>query len=107
MAVDAFNRYLAARTALTSPSILALEFARVDRTHSARTITEQQSSPEGGGPATVTLTLDGLPDDSVRSIRYVLHFDPDGSGWKLKSALWSQRCRIDRGPAAFSPEGCV
>jgi hypothetical protein len=107
MPVKAFNAYLEKRSGLSSPSLLALEFARVDNTHPARTTTVEQASPEGGGPTAVTVTLDGLADDSVRAVRYVLHFDPAGVGWRLRSATWAQRCQAGRGHEDFGASGCV
>jgi hypothetical protein len=107
MPVKAFNAYLETRSGPSSPSILALEFARVDKTHPARMSSEEQASPEGGGPTTVTVTLDGLADDSVRAVRYVLHFEPAGAEWRLRSANWAQRCQAGRGHEDFGASDCV
>src|SRR5947208_10393710 len=68
--VKSFNRYLANRKAPpASPTQLALEFVRADRTQAALTTSRAQSSPEGGGPTTVTVVQDRLADDSVRRPR--------------------------------------
>jgi hypothetical protein len=61
------------------------------------------------GPSTnATLTLDGLSDDSVRSLRYdlVLSQRQDGT-WQIDSAEWTQRCQEGRGHQDFSPELCL
>jgi hypothetical protein len=105
--VAAFNSYLTNRRGPASPTGLALEFLRVDRTQSARTTTEARSSPEGGGPTTVTVVQDGLADDSVRATRAVLRFTPSGKNWRLESAVRTQRCQPGRGHQNFSVEDCV
>ncbi|GHE20743.1 hypothetical protein GCM10017767_12640 [Halomonas urumqiensis] len=47
-----------------------------------------------GGDSVVTLRLDGLKDDSVRAIRYRLHFTPADEGrWRLDEVGRQQRCR--------------
>jgi hypothetical protein len=65
------------------------------------------SSGEGSGSATVSLLLDGLLDDSVRSQRYDLTLSrrPDGT-WRIDTAQWSQRCQQGRGHQNFSTELC-
>ena len=105
--VAAFNTYLTKRKAPASPTQLALEFVRVDRTQAARTTTKAQSSPEGGGPTTVTVVQDGLADDSVRATQDVLRFVPSGEKWRLQSAVRTQRCQPGRGHASFSAADCV
>jgi hypothetical protein len=105
--VEAFNSYLTNRKGPASPTGLALEFVRADRTQSSRTITEARSSPEGGGPSTVTVVQDGLADDSVRATRAVLRFTPSGQSWRLESAVRTQRCQPGRGHQSFSVADCV
>jgi len=90
-----------------SPTELALEFIRADRTQAARTTTKAQASPEGGGPTTVTVIQDGLADDSVRAARHILHFVPAGESWRLDSAARTQRCHLGRGHQDFSAIACV
>jgi hypothetical protein len=65
------------------------------------------SAGEGRGSATVSLLLDGLLDDSVRSQRYDLTLSrrPDGT-WQIDTAQWSQRCQQGRGHQNFSTELC-
>jgi hypothetical protein len=105
--VASFNEYLKNREGSASPTQLALEFVRADRVQVALTTTQAESSPEGGGPTTVTVVLDGLADDSVRATRDVLHFMPDGTKWRLESAVRTQRCQQGRGHADFAAGACV
>jgi hypothetical protein len=105
--VESFNAYLVKRKGPASPTQLALEFVRADRTQAARTTTDASSSPEGGGPTTVTVVQDGLADDSVRATRAVLRFVPSGQAWRLKSVARTQRCRPGRGHTDFAPGNCV
>jgi hypothetical protein len=105
--VRRFNAYLEQRSGPASPTELALEFIRADRTQVARTTTEAQASPEGGGPTTVTVIQDGLADDSVRAARHVLRFVPAGKSWRLDSAARTQRCHPGRGHQEFSASACV
>jgi len=106
-AVASFNEYLKDRAGSASPTQLALEYVRADRQQVALTTTQAEASPEGGGPTTVTVVLDGLADDSVRATRDVLRFAPDGSGWRLESAFRTQRCQPGRGHADFEAGDCV
>jgi hypothetical protein len=105
--VSSFNAYLKNRKGPASPTGLALEFVGADRTQSALMTTRAQSSPEGGGPTTVTVTQDGLADDSVRATRNVLRFVPAGTKWRLESAVRAQRCQPGRGHQNFAPGACV
>ena len=105
--VASFNQYLKDRPGPASPTELALEFVRADRQQVALTTTQAEASPEGGGPTTVTVVLDGLPDDSIRATRDVLRFVPEGGGWRLQSAVRAQRCQPGRGHADFEPTDCV
>jgi hypothetical protein len=105
--VAAFNTYLTKRKGPASPTQLALEFVRADRAQAARTSTKAQSSPEGGGPTTVTVVQDGLADDSVRATQDVLRFVPVGKKWRLKTAVRTQRCQPGRGHQSFMSGDCV
>jgi len=105
--VASFNEYLKDRPGSASPTQLALEYVRADRQQVALTTTQAEASPEGGGPTTVTVVLDGLADDSVRATRDVLRFVPDDSGWRLESAVRTQRCQPGRGHADFEAGDCV
>src|SRR5207248_5894660 len=95
------------RAGSASPTQLALEYVRADRQQVALTTTQAEASPEGGGPTTVTVVLDGLADDSVRATRHLLRFTPDGSRWRLESAVRTQRCQPGRGHADFEAGDCL
>lgn len=90
-----------------SPVLVAGEFLRLDEGDAFRTTVTATTGPEASGPGTVTVTLDGLQDDSVAAERYVLRFARDGETWVLESASWAQRCQPGRGHQAFTPEPCV
>jgi len=105
--VASFNTYLMKRNGSASPTQLALEFVRIDRTNAARITTKAQSSREGGGPTTVTVVQDGLADDSVRATQDMLRFVPSGEKWRLHSAVRMQRCQPGRGHQAFGSGDCV
>ena len=61
-----------------------------------------------GSTGNVSVLIDGLEDDSVRSRRYELALTrrADGS-WRIDSASWAQRCHEGRGHQTFSPEPCL
>jgi hypothetical protein len=105
--VEKFNVFLKGRKRAASPTELALEFVRADRTQSVLTTTRAQSSPEGGGPTTVTIVQDRLADDSVRATRHVLRFVQAGGRWRLQSATRTQRCQRGRGHQIFAPGACL
>jgi hypothetical protein len=90
-----------------TPALAAAEFLRLDQRTAATTTIEQRSAAEGAGPATVTVTLEGVLDDSVRAERWTLVFEPEGETYVLVSARWEQRCQPDRGHQDFSAEACV
>jgi hypothetical protein len=96
-----------------SPARIALEFLDLgdpsgpDQGAFTTTVI-QEANPEGGEQAEVTVTLEGLLDDSVQAIRYVLKFQKDADGaWRLASATWAQRCAPGRGHQDFSTELCI
>jgi hypothetical protein len=90
-----------------SAAMAAAEFLRLDRRTAVRTTIDGHASPEGTGPELVTVTLDGLLDDSVRAERWVLTFSEEGDIYTLTGARRIQRCQPGRGHQAFSPEPCV
>lgn len=91
-----------------SAAMTAAEFLRLDeRTASSTTIESRAESGEGSGPSTVTVTLAGLLDDSVRAERWRLAFQQRGEIYVLTAALREQRCHSGRGHRSFSPEPCV
>jgi hypothetical protein len=90
-----------------SPTELALAIVHASETSARSTSTLAEAGPEGGGPTTVTVLQEGIPDDSVEAVRHVLRFEPDGDAWKLVSNLRTQRCRDGRGHQDFAAGDCV
>jgi hypothetical protein len=84
------------------------EFVGRDASTAQSVSFQATSGPEGGGPATASLLLAGLLDDSVQARRYDLGLSrrPDGT-WRVDDASWAQRCQSGRGHQAFSPEPCL
>lgn len=115
VSVAEFAEYLtdAAPAWTDSPARMALEFLDVgdpaEPDHGAFTTTVvQEADPEGGERSEVTVTLEGLLDDSIHAVRYRLEFRKDASGaWELVSARWAQRCAPGRGHQRFDPDPCV
>ena len=106
--VSSFNQYLGDyEDYATSPEALAAEFLRLDEQRGARTSLITSEPGEGGERAIVVATLAGVADDSVETVRYVLVVTKEKDGWRLESAVRTQRCRGGRGHAAFSAEPCV
>ncbi len=66
-----------------SAAMAAAEFLRLDERTVVRTTIDAKASSEGTGPQVVTVTLDGLLDDSVRAERWSLAFEPDGETYRL------------------------
>jgi hypothetical protein len=90
-----------------SAAMAAAEFLRLDERTATRTGIEGTAGPEGTGPETVVVTLDGLLDDSIRAERWTLVFDPDNERYLLSSVEWAQRCQPGRGHQDFSVESCT
>jgi hypothetical protein len=109
MPVDSFNQYLGDyEDYATSPEVLAAEFLRLDEHRGATTSLVTSDGAEGSGDrATAVATLAGVPDDSVESVRYVLVVTKEDDGWRLETAVRTQRCRDGRGHAGFSAAPCV
>jgi hypothetical protein len=109
--VGEFNTYLESAEPPwgLSPLRASLEFLRLDEPVALTTsVVLETSPPEGGEQAVVTVTKEGLADDSIGALRYVLEFERqvDGS-WRLQSAAWAQRCQGGRGHQDFTPELCI
>ena len=85
----------------------AAEFLRLDERTAARTTIDGKASPEGTGPQTVIVTLDGLLDDSVRTERWTLGFEQEDKTYRLTAALREQRCQAGRGHQEFAAEPCL
>jgi hypothetical protein len=111
VSIDEFNVFLEAADPswAHSPLRATLEFLLLDEPDAQATTVEIETvSPEGGDEASVTVIKDGLADDSVGAIRFVLDFKRQGDGsWRLRSAKWAQRCQVGRGHQDFSTELCV
>ena len=90
-----------------SAELIAAEFLRLDERTALRTTISGEGVGEGEGPRTVTVTFDGLLDDSVRAERWTLVFEPDGETYRLESAVRTLRCHPGRGHEDFRPEPCV
>lgn len=90
-----------------SPAMAAAEFLRLDERTAAGITIHATASGEGTGPQTVVVTLDGLPDDSVRSERWTLGFAERDGVYTLSSATREQRCRAGRGHRGYAPGPCV
>jgi hypothetical protein len=108
MPVDGFNQFLDGHPDVArSPIRATIEFVRLkDPTGETTTVRATSSQLENPQAVRVVLTEDGLPDDSIRSVRYVLRFDKRGQEWRLKRARRLQRCQPGRGHQKFSPQPC-
>jgi hypothetical protein len=91
-----------------SPAMAAAEFLRLDERRAVRTTIDAKAGPEGGGDQIVVVTLDGIPDDSVRTERWTLGFEEADDGvYALTGALRELRCREGRGHEEFAGEACM
>jgi hypothetical protein len=90
-----------------SAAMAAAEFLRLDERTAVRTTIEGTASAEGAGSQTVTVTLDGLLDDSIRAERWTLGFDEVDGVYTLTAALREQRCQPGRGHQDFTADACV
>ena len=90
-----------------SAAMAAAEFLRLDERTAVRTTIDGRAPAEGQGPQTVTVTLDGLLDDSVRAERWTLAFEQEDETYRLTNALREQRCQPNRGHQEFSADDCV
>ncbi len=90
-----------------SPAMAAAEFLRLDERTASRMTIDAKAGAEGTGPQTVTVTLDGLADDSVRAERWSLAFEQDAETYRLTTALREQRCQPNRGHQSFSADDCI
>lgn len=107
--VEGFNRFLSRHPDLArSPVRATIEFVRLkDPSALTTTVRAEASRLENPQEVRVTLTQDGLPDDSIRAVRYVLEFKRAGQRWELESARRTQRCQPGRGHQRFSPKPCL
>jgi hypothetical protein len=108
VSVKGFNDYLDEYQDYSeSPEALATEFLRLDEQRGATTSLVTTEAAEGADRATAVATLAGIADDSVEAVRYVLVVTKEKDGWRLESAVRTQRCRSGRGHADFSAAACV
>jgi hypothetical protein len=108
--VDEFNDFVSrARPAFATSAVrTAIEFTNVGEGMAATTSLVALEGPEGNADeASVTVTRDGLPDDSVRALRYRIVLErADDRSWRLQSAQRTQRCHEGRGSQEFSTKLC-
>jgi CO/xanthine dehydrogenase FAD-binding subunit len=108
--VDEFNDFLAqARPAFATSAVrTAIEFANAGDGGAATTSVLAFEGPEGNADeASVTVTRDGLADDSVRALRYRIVLErADDRSWRLQSAKRALRCHEGRGYQEFSTKLC-
>jgi hypothetical protein len=109
--VQDFNAFLErARPAFATSALrTAIEFTNAGEGQSATTSVVASEGAEGNSDeASVTVTREGLADDSVRAVRYVIVLDRNGDGtWSVRSARRLQRCHQNRGHQEFSPQLCT
>ena len=108
--VDEFNDFVdEARPAFAASALrTAIEFAHAGEGQAATTSVVAFEGPEGAADeASVTVTRDGLADDSTRALRYRIVLErADDESWRLRSARRTQRCQPGRGSQAFSTKLC-
>ena len=91
-----------------SPAMAAGVFLRLDERKATRITIDAKAGPEGGGGQTVLVTLDGIPDDSVRTERWTLGFEEAEDGtYTLTGALRELRCQSGRGHEDFAGDACL
>jgi hypothetical protein len=107
VAVDDFNAYLAGvdEPWASDPKQVATRFA-----HPVRQEGEVVGTSVGAGDGeeqVAVVTVTGLADDSVAGRRTAVSLRPEGDGWRLVRAQWTQRCALERGHDDWSAEPCV
>jgi hypothetical protein len=109
--VEEFNEFVdSARPAFATSALrTAIEFANAGEGQAATTSVVASQGAEGNADeASVTVTREGLADDSIRAVRYVIVLDRNGDGtWTVRSARRLQRCHPNRGHQDFSPQLCT
>jgi hypothetical protein len=108
--VDEFNTFVEQSQPAFATSALrtGIEFSNAGEGQAATTSVIASEGAEGtSDEASVTVTRQGLADDSVRAVRYVLVLDRNGDGtWRLRTAKRLQQCHQNRGHQNFSPQLC-
>jgi hypothetical protein len=109
--VDEFNSFVEQSRPAFATSALrtAIEFANAGEGQAASTTVVASEGAEGNSDqASVTVTREGLADDSVRAVRYLLVLNRSGDGtWRLRTAKRLQQCHQNRGHQNFSPQLCT
>jgi hypothetical protein len=109
--VEEFNAFVDRNRPAFATSALrtAIEFTNASEGQAAKTSVVASEGAEGNSDnASVMITREGLADDSVRAVRYVVVLDRNGDGtWRVRSAKRLQRCHEGRGHQDFSPELCT
>jgi hypothetical protein len=90
-----------------SAETAAAEFLRLDGRTAIRTTIAGQSEAEVPSPRAVTVTLDGLLDDSVRAERWLLLFELANGSYRLTSGIRTFSCNPGRGHSDFTAEPCL
>jgi hypothetical protein len=108
VAVAGFNAFVESHPdSALSAEALAAEFLRLDRRNATRTLI-RTAGHEAADRVSIVVELDGLLDDSVRSVAYLLVARKvRDDGWRLVSAHRTQRCHPGRGHQGFSVEPCI
>jgi hypothetical protein len=107
---SAFNDFLAGdgKEFAVSPITAVTEFLALDKTGAAVTTLRATSPGEVRNFSEVTVTLDGLLDDSVRAARYTIELQRnEPNQWRVRAVDWAQQCQAGRGHQSFSPQPCV
>ncbi len=114
ISVDEFNDFIDQTNPpwAGSPLRAALEFVQgsspSEEPLPATTTVIQETSPEIGTEAVVTLTEEGLLDDAIAAVRYQLTFLQEEGRWRLSAAHVDQKCaRGDQPAEEFTVESCV
>lgn len=91
-----------------SPMETAVRLAGEFTEMRSRTLEMQTPSAEGGDKLTLTVTNEGLLDDSVRAERFIFELEKNRSGiWLVTSARKSWACWPGRGHEDFSAAPCL
>ena len=108
--VGEFNEYLAQADppVSTSPCDAARVFLHLDRPPPEGGSTDVVVEPEDAAEATVTITEEGLADDSVAARRWTLEFVPAADDRiQLERGTMAFRCQPGRGHQGFSTTLCL
>jgi hypothetical protein len=90
-----------------SAETAAAEYLRLDERTAIRTAIAGRSEAEVPSPRAVTVTLDGLLDDSVRAERWILLFELANGSYRLTSGIRTLACNPGRGHEHFTAEPCL